>query len=171
MARNRLASQRPATRKTRFGSLLVLSRVHRERARRQVERVSSLLSNPLSGVASVISILWRKAISSGSPYSRRRRLEFAHALLQITEGHVGMREDRLDALKKRNEISFRCHRRSKSVGRGREGDSLGPIRFQRNVRRTVGQDLRYDAIATSGVDGGRAHHVPHADLYGFALRD
>jgi hypothetical protein len=68
-------------------------------------------------------------------------LEFAHALLQINEGLVGMCEDRLDALKKRNEISFRCHRRSKTVGRGREGDSLGAIRFQRNVRRTVGQDL------------------------------
>jgi hypothetical protein len=59
----------------------------------------------------------------------------------------------------------------KPLGAAGEGDSLGAIRFQRNVRRTVGQDLRYGAIATSGVDGGRAHHVPHDGLYGFALRD
>jgi hypothetical protein len=43
-------------------------------------------------------------------------LEVAHALLQITERRVGMGEARLDALKKRNGVSFRCHGCSEIVG-------------------------------------------------------
>ena len=39
----------------------------------------------------------------------------------------------------------------KPLGAAGEGDSLGAIRFQRNVRRTVGQDLRYDATSHPNV--------------------
>jgi hypothetical protein len=149
-------------------SSLVLSRVYRQRARRQVEGIEPLV-HPLAGVAAVISILWLEAISSGSPSFEAAPCRSSRALLRIIEGRVGMAR-----------IAWM---RSKAQ---RDQFSLSPLlrnRWARHERVTV--SARFDFIghcllnrwpgfegrSDRHVGGGAAHHVPHDRRYGFALRD
>jgi hypothetical protein len=96
-------------------------------------RVSTLLSNSLAGVAAVISILRREAISSRSPHSRRRRAGVRARTPPIYRGACRHGRGSLGRAQKRNGISFRCHGCSKPVGRVMRGDCLGAIRFQRTI--------------------------------------